>query len=66
MFPKGFEMLFAPVSGFGPIVYTWHAMLRTPYSGLNVIKGSTGFFIEVGGALHLTELEKLERHAIAA
>ena len=66
MFPKGLKILFAPVSGLGPIAYTWHAMLGTPYSGLNVIKGSTGFFSEVGGALHLTNLEKLERLAIAA
>jgi hypothetical protein len=35
-------------------------------SGLNVIKGSTGYFVEMGGSLRLSELENLERLTVAA
>jgi hypothetical protein len=66
MFPAGLKISFATVSGMGPVAFTWHAVIGSPYGGLNVVKGSTGYFVEVGGALHLSELEALERLAFAA
>ena len=65
LFPNGLKISFARVSGFGPLGYSWHAVIGKPYSGLNVIKGSTGSFVETGAALRLSVLEKLERLAIA-
>jgi hypothetical protein len=66
MFPKGLKIVFAPVSGFGPLAFTWYAVICDPYRGLNVIEGSTGFFVEMGGSAHLSELERVERLALAA
>jgi hypothetical protein len=63
----GTKATFTTVKSFGPVAFTWHAIIgATPYNGLNVIKGSTGYFVEMAGALHLTDLEKLERLAIGA
>lgn len=66
IFPPGLKISFGAVSGFVPAAHTWHAVIGVPYSGLTVIKGSTRYFIEEGGALHLSELEKLERLAMVA
>jgi hypothetical protein len=66
MFPTGLKISFASVSSFGPVAFSWRAVIGTPYSGLNVVKGSTSYFVEMGGSLRLNELEELERLAIAA
>jgi hypothetical protein len=65
-FPAGFKITFSSVNGFGPVAFTWHAIIGTPYNGLNDYKGSTGYFVEMAGALRLGDLEKLERLALAA
>ncbi len=65
-FPAGFKITFSSVGGFGPVAFTWHAIIGTPYNGLNVYKGSTGYFVEMAGAPRLNDLEKLERLALAA
>ena len=66
-FPAGLKVSFSAVTTLGPVAFTWHAVIGgTPYSGLNVIKGSTGYFIELGGAVRLAEFERLERLAVAA
>ncbi len=66
-FPAGLKVSFSAVPALGPVAFTWHAVIGAlPYSGLSVIKGSTGYFIELGGAVRLGEFEKLERLALAA
>ena len=65
-FPAGLTITFAKVSGLGSVAFTWHAVIGTPYSGLNVYSHSTGYFIEMGGAVRLSVFERLERLAVAA
>lgn len=67
LFPSSVKLTFAPVRAMGPVAFTWRAVNGAEiYGGLNVIKGSTGYFVEMGGALQLSKLEKLERVAFAA
>jgi hypothetical protein len=66
-FPPRSKLSFAAVPSFGPVAFTWTTHISgQAFSGLNVYKGTTGYFVEMGGGLKLSPLEKLVKLAIAA
>ena len=67
MFPPGLKIKFAAVPSLGSTAYTWTAVIGgSRYCGLNTNHGSTGYFVEMGGAPRLSVLEKLIKLAIDA
>jgi hypothetical protein len=66
-FPAGLKIMYGSVPSIGPTAYSWSAKIYgTPYVGLNTNKGSTGYYIEMQGALKLPVLEKLIRFEMAS
>jgi hypothetical protein len=66
-FPSGQRVTFAAVPSIGPVAFSWTTHKGTVvYSGLNTYKGSMGYFVEMGGRLKLSPLEKLVKLAISA
>lgn len=66
-FPPGLTFHFAAVPALGPVAFTWTTHISgAAFSGLNVYKGTTGYFVEMGGGVRLSALEKLSKLAIAA
>ena len=66
-FPPGLKFSFAAVPALGPVAFTWTTHISgSAFSGLNVYKGTTGYFVEMGGGIKPSPLEKLVKLAIAA